>query len=117
MAKTNINVDQIEMLEGLLRIYKSEVEAIHGIGITWTQLAEEAKDRCSEDFDEAITAREAYLEELLRLQDSDIKIDLFEKRLAYVDQLLFEHSKVLKEIYGLDVKAYLSIKKPRGFLK
>ncbi len=116
MAKGAIGADKSKFLDDILCIYKNEIEAIYAIGITWSQLKDEAKDKCAEDFDQAIVAREAMLEEMLYLKDAGSKVDVFESKLNAVDQMLLSYHKVVKEIYGLDVKAFLNIK-PKGLLK
>lgn len=117
MAKPTIAADKVKFLDELLLLYKKEIEAIYAIAVSWVQLKDEAKDRCAEDFDQAIIARETFLEEILLLKDAGFKVDSFEVKLYNIDQALLGNSKLVKEIYGMDVKAFLNIKPPKGLLK
>ncbi len=112
-----LSEDQNNLLDGLLKIYRQEVEAIYGIAMVWGQLKEEARDKCAEDFDQAIIARETFLEEIAEFKDAGIKVDQFEIELYYSDLILVEYNDVVREIYNLDIKVFLNIKKPKGLLK
>lgn len=112
-----LSEDQNNLLDGLLKIYRQEIEAIYGIAIVWEQLKDDARNKCAEDFDQAIIARETFLEELIEFKDAGIKVDQFEIELYYIDLMLIEYNEVVREIYNLDVKTFLNIKKPKGLLK
>ena len=69
-----LSSSKIKLLEGLLSVYRKEVEVIYAVGVTWDQLKDEAKNQCVEDFDQAIIARETLLEEIADLKDEGIDI-------------------------------------------
>jgi len=112
-----ISPTKMKLLEGLLSVYKSEVEVIYALGVTWEQLKEEARTKCAEDFDEAIFAREQLLEEIANLKDAGITPKDFEFSLFTIDQHLLDQNLIVREIYGLDVHSFLNVKKPKGLLK
>jgi hypothetical protein len=116
MSKT-IDSSKAKLLIDLLSIYQKEIEIIYAIGISWEQLKNEAKDKCAEDFDKALIARETLLEEVSELKDMGIKSDYYEYYLHSIDQILIEQSILVKEIYGLDIKSYLNVKQIKGLLK
>lgn len=115
--KSTISPSKTKYIEALLSIYQKEIEVIYAIGKVWDQLKEEAKDQCADDFDEAIIARETLLEELADLRDAGIIPEYYEYCLHVVDQALLEQNLLVKHIYGLDVGAFLNLKKPKGLLK
>ncbi len=117
MVKHIISTDKIKLLDELVQIYKYEIDAIYAIGIVWTQLSDKAKNKCAEDFDQAIIARETLLEELAQIKEVGNKLEGFDVKLSNVDKTLLLYNKVVKEIYGLDVKAFLNVKQPKGLLK
>jgi hypothetical protein len=117
MAKQSISTEKIKFLDDLLYLYKAEIDVIYAIDISWPKLSDAAKDKCEEDFEQAFIARETLLEELHQLKDAEIKVGAFEAKLADVDHTLLQYSKVVKDMYGLDVKSYLNIKTPKGLLK
>lgn len=111
MNKT-IGSEKIKFLDELLNVYRAEINAIYAIAITWNQLKDTAKDVCANDFDQALIARETFLEELYTLRDNTNKnkISYYEDLLKETDQLLLAQGSVVRELYGLDVKSFLSIK-------
>ena len=108
-----ISPDKAELLDALLNVYKAEVEVVYAVSVSWDQLKEEAKTKCVEDFDQAIVAREALLEELADLRDAGIIPNKHEFSLYTVDQHLLEQNVIVREIYGLDVNSFLNVKKPK----
>lgn len=113
---SEISPSKLKLLEGLLNLYKKEVEVIYAVSITWDQLKDEAKNQCVEDFDQAIIARETLLEEIADLKDAGLSPQDFEFHLFNVDQDLLEQNSIVREIYGLDVNSFLNVKKPKGLL-
>lgn len=111
-----LSPSKLEMLEALLNIYRKEVEVIYAVNATWEQLREEAKNQCVEDFDQAIIAREALLEEIADLKDAGGDVKQFEFHLFNVDRHLLDQNTIVREIYGLDVNSFLNVKKPKGLL-
>lgn len=109
-----INLDKAKLLNELLDLYKNEIYAIYAVGATWKQLKEAAKNVCADDFDKALIARETALEELLELQENDFKIDYYQNYILSIDNELLRNDKIVKEIYGLDVKAFLNIENPKS---
>lgn len=114
MTKQIITANKEKLLNSLLSIYTQETKAVYGIYITWDQLKDEAKDRCSEDFDQALIARETLLEEILELKDAGIRSEEFEIGLKNIDNILLKYSIWIKEIYGLDVKLFLNVKQVKA---
>ena len=94
-------------------MYTSEVKAVYAIYSSWSKLKEDAKDKCAEDFDQALVARETLLEELLDAKDEELDIAQFETDLKDSDKMLLGYHKIVKEIYGLDAKAFLNVKPPK----
>ena len=108
-----VPVNKVKLLDSLLGVYKKEIEVIYAIGAAWGQLKEEAKNKCIQDFDQAIEAREILLEELAELKDTGVKPDDYEYSLVSTDQMLLKQSSLVKSIYGLDVHSFLNVKKPK----
>lgn len=106
-----LNVEKSKLLDSMLLIYKQEVSAMYGINVVWKLLKNNAKDKCSEDFDNALIARESYIEELLNLKTSGIKVEQYEVALSDIDKDLLEMSGIAKNIFGLDVKIFLGAQK------
>jgi len=111
-----ISPSKLKLLESLLSIYRKEVEVIYAVNITWDQLKDEAKNKCVEDFDQAIIAREALLEEIADLKDAGLSPRDFEFHLFNIDQHLLDQNSIVREIYGLDVYSFINVKKPKGLL-
>lgn len=105
--------ERTKLLTGLLNVYASEVKAIYAVYSSWSKLKEDAKDKCAEDFDQALVARETLLEELLDAKDDELDVGQFEVALKEADKMLLGYHKVVKEIYGLDAKAFLNVKPPK----
>lgn len=114
MDQTFVDADKARFLESLLNVYRKEVEVIYAISISWEQLKDEAKDQCVEDFDQAIIAREALIEELTELKDAGLAPEQLEFALFNVDQHLLDQHSLVRDIYGLDVHAFLNVKKPKA---
>lgn len=102
MAK-NISEEKLLELRSLLLIYRREVEALVGVNHIWRQLSNKAKDVCAKDFDQAISAREELLEELSECKHLETKTMLNE-----VDMELLDNAKIAMDLYGFEVKSYLS---------
>lgn len=113
----SISPGKTKLLDGLLSLYRKEVEVIYAVSISWDQLKEEARDKCVEDFDQAIIARETLLEEIADLKDAGIDAHDYEFSVFNIDQHLFDQNSIVREIYGLDVNSFLNMKKPKGLLK
>jgi transposase len=104
MAKaTAVSAEKIVELRALLITYRKEIDALIGLHHTWRHLSDKAKKVCAKDFDEAIVAREALLEELHRCKHLETKTMLNE-----VDMGLMDNAKIASDLYGFDAKAYLS---------
>lgn len=114
MTKPAIAAEKAKMLKGLLDMYAQEVDAVYPIYISWEQLKEAAQDKCAEDFDQALIARETLLEELAELKDAGIKPEHYETELSNADSSLLYYAGWVKEIYGLDVKSFLNVKQPKA---
>lgn len=114
MNEKYINANKIKLLDALLDMYKKEVEVIYAVNVSWDQLKDEARAQCAEDFDQAIIARETLLEELADLRDNGIAPEQYEFSLFNIDQHLLDQNALIMEIYGLDVHAFLNVKKPKG---
>lgn len=112
-----ISAGKVKLLEGLLSLYRKEVEVIYAVNATWDQLKDEARAKCVEDFDQAIIARETLLEEIAELKDAGAASGQFEFSLFAIDQHLLDQNVMVREIYGLDVHSFLNVKKPKGLLK
>jgi len=110
MTRIKINPDKIKLLDGFLKIYEQEIRVIHAIWLSWDLLSNEAKDICAEDFDKAIVAREAFLEEIALAKDSGAQMEHYEGQLKRADSILLQCELLAKDLYGLDVKKFLSIK-------
>jgi hypothetical protein len=108
-----LSPEKLKLLNGLLNFYKQEIEAIYAINVSWKQLKDAAKDKCAEDFDQALIARETLLDELADLRDGGIVPNEHELQLYYVDQELVKHEDIIKSLYGLDVRSFLNIKPPK----
>lgn len=108
MAK--LTSEKANFLEELLVIYKQEVHVLYAVAAAWNKLQERAKDICAEDFDKSIIARETLLEELDALRSLGIKIETYENALFETDQILLKYSGIAKELYGMDVKVFLTSK-------
>lgn len=115
MAK--VSTEKKKVLAALLKIYKDEIDAIYGIAITWNKLTDKAKDKCIEDFDQAIIARETFLDEIIMVKIKDDIIEDFEDNLSNIDKKLLKYNKVVKELYQFDSKTYLNAKLPKSYLK
>lgn len=105
--------DKAKLLTGLLNVYADEVKAIYAIYFAWNQLKTDAQDKCIEDFDQALVARESLFEELADLKDASVDTKEWDEAIKVADELLLEQAKIVKEVYGLDVKAFLNIKQPK----
>jgi hypothetical protein len=105
-----LTIEKTKLLENLFNIYRKEVNAIHAINAVWKQLKDKAKDKCAEDFDKALIARETILEELLEFKTDGIKVDQYDAELFAIDQLLLDMSTIAKLLYGMDVKVFLGVK-------
>ena len=108
------STDKASLLESLLNVYRKEVDVIYAVSTSWAQLKEEAKVQCADDFDQAIIAREALLEELADLRDSGVIPEQYEFLLFNVDQHLLDQNALVREIYGLDVYDFLNVVKPKA---
>lgn len=107
---------KVKLLEALLNVYQKEVEVIYAINAIWDKLKDEAKDKCVEDFDQAIIARETLLEEIADLKDAGISVHDYEFSLFNTDQYLIDQNTIVRDIYGLDVNSFLNVKKPKALL-
>lgn len=113
---SEISPSKLQLLEGLLSIYRKEVEVVYAVSITWEQLKDEAKNQCVEDFDQAIIARESLMEEIADLKDAGYSTRDFDFHLFTIDQHLLDQNSIVREIYGLDVNSFINVKKPKGLL-
>jgi hypothetical protein len=114
MTKPAITPDKAKLLDGLLDMYAQEIEAVYAIFVSWNQLKDAAKDKCSDDFDQALIARETLLEELADLRDAGITPEYYEIELGKVDSILLSYNAFVKDIYGLDAKSFLNVKQPKA---
>lgn len=117
MNTSMIDVDKTRLLDDLLSIYKNEITVIYAIASVWEQLKDDAKDKCAEDFDQALIARETILEELLEIKDAGINSDYYDISIFTIDQILLTQDDFVKDIYGLDVNSFLNIKPAKSLSK
>lgn len=112
-----INAEKKEFVEGLVRMYNVEVEATYAVWAAWKLLKDDAKNKCADDFDNALIARETILEEVAEMKNDGITTTALESSVSKIDQKLIELTPQVREIYGLDVKSLLNIRQPKKTIK